>query len=416
MGLRALSAFIMIMVWAATLPAPSLLYAQGAGPEDIYGGPGQNKNYCTPYYLYPPGTPEVTIDFEAWPDRDPKQFGYWTSQGNVQQYITADGAHYDTNTWSQGVSMIWPRGSAFRVMKSCMHFAYAIGEFNARAPKDTVVSGEGSWLTGGWGQPGRIPEDLSFRETGKLWELQGEPKVWVSSRKSDLADWPPEFCDESGDPVVIGDEDIVTIYSTNASKRYYKSNLEWVTYLYCEYQERVFTFSAAAARDIVFHMTRLVNKSRYHMYENMGPFDWEEFHFGPDLNAEIGQGGTQKVCWVDDIRLAFTYLESFSSPDLSRPTPLVGFTVLRSMPLGDGKEAPVASVSMPKPGGAWFIPEWEGTPTTVAEWWKVLTGASGHRDIQDPGPDYGNPNNSTIRAHCQLRRAEHRMDIIISCQ
>ena len=388
---------LLICAQALILFSLSSLFAQGAGPDDIYGGPSQNRNSCTPYRLYPADHPEYTIEFEAWPETDPNQFGYWTTQGNIQQYITADGAHYDTNTWSQGMSMIWPRGSAFAVVKSCCLFFFGIGEFNARAPKDTIVSGAGSWVTGGWGEPGRIPEDLSYRETGQLWPLQGDKKVWVSTRSEDLSSWPPEFSDEMGDPIVLGDEDIVTIYSPTAHKRYYKSNHEWEPYLYNEVHERIVSFSASTARDIVFHLSSIVNKSRYTAYEGMGPFDWEEYHMGANLNTTIGQGGDQKVCWVDSLRLAFTYLESFYSPNLSRATPFVGYTVLRSMPLEDGSEAPIASVSFPKAGGAWGWPEWQGTPTTLEQWWNVLTGKEGYRDIQDPGPDYDNPNSMEIR-------------------
>ena len=388
---------MLLCVQALFLFSALAVFAQGAGPDDIYGGPGPNRNSCTPYHLYPADHPEYTIEFEAWPEIDPNQFGFWTTQGNIQQYITSDGAHYDVNTWTQGMSMIWPRGSAFAVVKSCCFFFYTIGEFNARAPKDTITNGAGSWVTGGWGEPGRIPEDLSYRETGKLWPLQGERKVWTSSRSADLSSWPPEFSDENGEPIVLGDEDVVTIYSPNAHKRYYKSNHEWEPYIYNEVQERVVSFSASAARDIVFHLSKIVNKSRYTAYEGMGPFDWEEFHMGANLNTTIGQGGDQRVCWVDSLRLAFTYLESFYSPNLNRATPFVGYTVLRSMPMDNGSEAPLASVSFPKAGGAWGWPQWQGTPTTQEQWWKILCGKPGFRDIQDPGANYENPKSAVIR-------------------
>ena len=80
-------------------------------------------------------------------------------------------------------------------------------------------------------------------------------KIWPSGPKS--------FSKDSGEPLVVSDEDVVVTYTAlgfamaaaqGESRRLWDgTKVPWV-----EYQERVLSFSSSIARDIQFNIIRII--------------------------------------------------------------------------------------------------------------------------------------------------------------
>ena len=141
---------------------------------------------------------------------------------------------------------------------------------------------------------GKIPEDQSYRDDLDYVGKQGNTwGVHVSTREADLADWPDEFSDENGEPIVISDEDVVVVHAPLGYAIWPVNGTTWrdgfkggyspydcraIPFL--EYQERIMSFGGSATQDIMFHEFKLVNKSMYHTMPGVGPYDIEGFHLG----------------------------------------------------------------------------------------------------------------------------------------
>ena len=133
------------------------LALEGAGPDDVYGGPSQNRNICTPYHFIPED--RLTLSYN-WVGASSYSY-YWTQGNNISQLVTSDGVyHLGSARQANQLACIYPRGSGFGMIRSQCIFESAIGEFNAREPKDTVFAR----YLGGHQRAGRIPTDLGYRE------------------------------------------------------------------------------------------------------------------------------------------------------------------------------------------------------------------------------------------------------------
>ncbi|MBN2289916.1 MAG: hypothetical protein JXQ83_11330, partial [Candidatus Glassbacteria bacterium] len=382
----------------------------GAGPEDVYGGSGSNKNYCTPYHLLQSGEVEDKLyEFKRPADMrslDPDHFQYWTKGNNISRSITIEGVHVQITDWQQGaIGAEYPRGSSFGIFRSSSPTFTSHGEYNARAPKDTTFN----WYISCGPFGGKIPEDLSYRNDLDLVARKGN--TWglhVSTRPEDVADWPDEFCDENGEPVVRSDEDVVVIYSDIGNTLWSVNGAWWgdgfkggyspynvsASAPYLEFQERIMSFGGSLTRDILFHEYKLVNKSMYHALPGIGPYDIEGLFLGPHaFGARLGDDDNpQRWAWVDSLQLFFTFEESFT--DAAMPgtwTPMFGFCVLKSMPMidpetGDSVEAPLATVSgcRGRNGeGTWGL--WTGNyQANATKKYLINTGAPEYQYVQDP--------------------------------
>ncbi|MBN2289614.1 MAG: hypothetical protein JXQ83_09810, partial [Candidatus Glassbacteria bacterium] len=398
----------LIVVFLAGAQVFATTAGTGAGPEDVYGGSVENRNYCTPYHLLQSGEVEdITYEFKRPADirvLDPDHFQYWTKGNNISRSLTLEGMHVQTRDWQQNaIGAEYPRGSSFGIFRSAALELTCHGEFNARVPKDTTISHYlGTPMMGG-----KIPEDLSYRQDldyvdkcGNTWGLH------VSTRPEDVADWPVEFCDENGEPIIKSDEDVVVIYAAIGNNLWSVNGAWWGDGFkggyssynvpaapYIECQERVMSFGGGLTRDILFHEYKLVNKSLYHSHPGIGPYDIEGLFIGPWAFAQMGDDSNpQRWAWVDSLRLFFTFEESFT--DAAMPgtwTPLIGFTVLKSMPMtdpetGDSIEAPLATASgcYGRNGeGTWGL--WTGNYGAAGGYrYKVNTGLPQYQYIQDP--------------------------------
>ncbi|MEA2062816.1 MAG: hypothetical protein U9P14_03885 [Gemmatimonadota bacterium] len=399
----------------AALMFPSVLEATntgtGAGPEDIYGGNAENRNYCTPYHLLAPGDQEDVVYEMKRPDdirvTDKDHYQYWTKGNNITRSVTIDGVHVQITDWQQGaLGAEYPRGSSFAIFRSSSPMTYSYGEYNARLPKDTV----GTHFIGGSQCGGKIPEDLSYRQdldyVGKMGNTWG---LHVSTREADLADWPAEFCDESGEPIVRSDEDVVIVYSALGYGVWPVNGTTWRDGFkggwspydcralpWLEYQERIMSFGGSLTQDILFHEYKVINKSQYHIMPGVGPYDIEGLLIGPHVyDASLGDdNSSQRWAWVDSLRLMFTFEEDFTDPAMPDAfTPMVGWSIIRAPMMidpetGDSVEAPVASVSQAggfNGLGAWG--SWTGGGHPAGKAYHICAGLPEWSFVQDPQRD-----------------------------
>jgi len=323
---------VLIFTAAILFGAAAFAFAlEGAGPADVYGGPSENTNYCTPYHFLAPGTEDEERYWFPDPnlmETDPDHFAYWTQGNNISRMITNHGVHNIISAWQQGaLACIYPKGSAYKLIRSFSPFFFCTGEFNAREPKDTT----NITFIGGTQHAGHIPTDLGYLQDGDRWNSKytGDTEyLRVNVRPEDLEAWPEEFRDENGEPIVISDEDVVVIYTGLGYGAGYnwgaiRNKLTYGSYVWLEYQERVMSFSASIARDIQFNDITMINKSRFHTFQEIGPHDIEDIVAGPGGIFEMGdQLGGQKIAWNERLRFGFNYEETFSDPAMEGPTPL----------------------------------------------------------------------------------------------
>ncbi|MEA2063868.1 MAG: hypothetical protein U9P14_09245, partial [Gemmatimonadota bacterium] len=301
------------------------------------------------------------------------------------------------------MACIYPKGSAYKLIRSFSPVFYGVGEFNGREPKDT------SRITfiGGSQHAGHIPTDLGYLEDGDRWNFKytgGTEYLRASTRPEDLAAWPAEFCDENGEPIVISDEDVVVTYTPLGYGAGYnwgakKELLSYRGYIWLEFQERIMSFSASMARNIQFYDIKMINKSRFHTFQQIGPYDIEDIVAGPGGIFEMGdQKGGQKIAWKESLRFGFTYEEAFSDPAMKGPTPLAGIATLVAFSslnreTGQVEEADLCSFSG-RSESAWgyYFANTVSNPLR----YRMEKGEEKYRYLQDPGLNWDNPGGENL--------------------
>ena len=219
---RILFNLLLSAVLAAMLKPTGIYAVQGAGPDDIYGGAGARTRTTARLIIsFPRGTPDREYYFYPRTElsiTDPDHYAYWTQGNNISRMITNEGLHNDVSAWQQGgLSCIYPRGSAYRLIRSLELFFNAVGEFNGQNSvyKDTARV----QLISGLQCAGQISTDLSYTDPAnhdERWKekyLEKTDYLRVSTRPEDLAEWPEAFRDENNQPLVISDEDVVVTYT-----------------------------------------------------------------------------------------------------------------------------------------------------------------------------------------------------------
>ena len=374
---------------------PSILLADGAGPEDVYGGPSANNNVCSPYTFIPPENMGIFYEWLPGPsiiETEPENHAYWTQGNNISQMITADGVFNLTAAWQQGsLACIYPRGSAFKMIRSQCIFEGAIGEFDGQEPKDTVFAR----YLGGNQRAGRISTDMGYRDDLQPWAEQYIGKtnrLHVSTRGSDVAEWPEEFSDENGNPIIISDEDVVLVHwiAGYASWQSGRTQSDASSAPYVEMQGRVLSFSASIARDIQFYDYKMVNKSQYVYFPDIGPYDIEECIFGPGAIFDLGdQTGGQRIAYIPALHFGFTYEEAFSDPAIDGITPMAGYEILRKLEIRNKDTGELEagtptsfSANVSTSSGWGYYPD---EALNASQIWRIRLGDPQFSYIQDPG-------------------------------
>ena len=205
-----------------------------------------------------------------------------------------------------------------------------------------------------------------------------------------MEEWPEEFSDENGNPIIISDEDVVIVHWIPAYAQWQSERTQadsraapWV-----EMQCRVLSFSASIARDMQFYDYKLINKSQFHMFPDIGPYDLEEYMFGPGVIFDMGdQTGGQRTAFVPALDFGFTWEETFSDPAIDPPSPMGGYAVVRPLEsrdhdTGELVRGELKSFTLNVSGGAWGYYHDEMTATKA---WQVCIGEDQFQYLQDPG-------------------------------
>ena len=399
---------LILLLLTISFALSSALFAMpGAGPDDIYGGPSQNNNICTPYHFIPVENENISYEYKSGPNlesTEPQNVAYWTQANNISQSISSRGTYwagFGSAGWQQSaLAIIYPKGSAYKMNRSHCLFEDAIGEMNGKAPKDTIHSR----AIGSGPINGRIPIDLGYREDLDPYSekyMDRTQRLHVSTRPEDLEVWPDEFRNENGNPVTIGDEDVVLIHWNrgpwDVGLRYMSTKFAQIdapAATFMEHRDRVISFSASIARDILFFDLTLINKSQYHPFPDIGPFDIEEYMYGPGALFTMGdQTGGQRVAFVPKYDFGFTFEETFSDPAIDGATPMGGIAVIKACETRDHETGELVtgelkSFTTDVSGGAWgyYV---EGTNPGQSlgynRTWNTRMGDEKFLYLQDPG-------------------------------
>ncbi len=158
--------------------------------------------------------------------------------------------------------------------------------------------------------------------------------VFRSTDQDDLANWPPEFSDPGGDPIVLSDQDLVTIYqSVNGTPVFATPNPP------IEIRQRSLSFTTDTVDGVIYMIFDIENISD--RVEGMDPFTIQDVWVGYDSDVDIGSDflddRTSIIEWQvtpseDSIPVmtGFAWDEDFSESNFVGDPGFVGITSILS--------------------------------------------------------------------------------------
>ncbi len=308
-----------------TLPADGISFQYYLEWADGSTGTPQKQ----PYFGYPK-------EYTEW---------YFTEGNNMQMVVSTFGLH---EVWAEKKSILWPRGSGERYLRYTGIWYGMVGDFSLDEKPDTAYRGQG----GSDHAPGRMPTNFWWRLDGLYWQacqdLDGDGemdlpigyvKLKISTRDGDLEAWPPEFRtdvdgdgkgDINGEPIVLGDEDVIVFHHSIRYGREPIENLDRDIYfegigpnMPIQFEERIISIGHPAATDINFQLVSMRNMSRWNFYArnddpSLGPVTPPEDPYLPmtDFNhMMVGRLGQtylgSNTGYVPALRLLFTFNRNF---------------------------------------------------------------------------------------------------------
>jgi hypothetical protein len=137
--------------------------------------------------------------------------------------------------------------------------------------------------------------------------------LFSSTDPDNLEDWPAQFSDEEGNPIVMSDQDFVTYYNTVG-----KSPIFSTPSPPFEIRQRSLVFSAGLARQTIFFIFEIENISD--RTEGWEPFTLEDAWMGYDCDMDIGTE------YTDDRTSFFRKQDNRETPELGDSIPInMGF-------------------------------------------------------------------------------------------
>jgi hypothetical protein len=216
---------------------------------------------------------------------------------------------------------------------------------------NNYVYGTGIWIGGIADVDGDGDEDELFVEAydplsggteyqeGYYGQSKDDPlaTVFRSSDPEDLENWPAQFSDSLGNPVVMSDQDLVTIYNTVG-----KTPIFMTPSPPLEVRQRSLAFTAGLAGQVIIFIFDIENISER---ESSGPYALEEAYFGfdsdMDIGAEFGDDRTSLFRKQDNlatpepgdsiaVNMAFAWDEDFRESNFVGDPGFVGIAYLQS--------------------------------------------------------------------------------------
>jgi hypothetical protein len=137
--------------------------------------------------------------------------------------------------------------------------------------------------------------------------------VFRSNDAADLENWPAQFSDSTGAPVVMSDQDLVTIYNTVGKTPIFADPTPPI-----EIRQRSLAFSAGLARQVIFFIFEIENIT--HRTEGWEPFTLENAWMGYDSDMDIG------TVFGDDRTSFFRNQDNLETPETGDSIPInMGF-------------------------------------------------------------------------------------------
>ncbi len=118
-------------------------------------------------------------------------------------------------------------------------------------------------------------------------------RLYVSTNPADLAQWPEEFEDESGAPLVHSLQDIVGIYNDINGTPLFALGPAGI-----QIEQRSMAFAIGRTAQVIIFIWDLTNASAHHPY---GPYTMNDAYIGVEIDVDIGDE------YADDRTSFFTY-------------------------------------------------------------------------------------------------------------
>jgi len=221
------------------------------------------------------------------------------------------------------------------------------GYFPGNTPNNYVF-GTGLWIGGIADIDGDEIDDTLFLQAydplsggtefqeGRYGQLPSDPlaTVFRSTDPWDLANWPPEFSDPDGDPIVLSDQDLVTIYqSVDGDPLFATPNPP------IEIRQRSLAFTTGLNDQVIYCIFEIENISD--QIPGIEPFTLEDAWIGYDSDMDLGDefedDRTSFFKWQitpeeDSIRVmtAFAWDEDFNETNFIGDPGFVGVVYLQS--------------------------------------------------------------------------------------
>lgn len=183
-----------------------------------------------------------------------------------------------TNTGQIGIDLFhnngegfWPAGTPNNYMFGSGFWIGGLADLDGDGTKDTVVVYSYDPLTGG-----------SEHREGRVGQDPSDPgaRIFSSTVLEDLLEWPPEFSDGEGDPIVYSLQDFVTIYNDVGGEPEFEAGRCGI-----EIRQRSMAFTGGLNNNTILFFFEIVNRS-----DSLpdGPYTLEEAYVGFMSDMDIG--------------------------------------------------------------------------------------------------------------------------------
>jgi hypothetical protein len=222
------------------------------------------------------------------------------------------------------------------------------GGFWPRGSPNNYVFGTGLWIGGIADIDGDEIADTLFLQAydplssgtefqeGRYGQSPSDPlaSVFKSTDPGDLENWPPEFSDPGGDPIVLSDQDLVTIYQSVDGEPLFATPNPPI-----EIRQRSLAFTTGLTDQVIYFVFDIENIS--HEVAGMDSFTLEDAWIGYDSDMDLGDefsdDRTSFIDWLTTpgedsipVMTAFAWDEDFNEMNFVGDPGFVGIAYIQS--------------------------------------------------------------------------------------
>ncbi len=229
------------------------------------------------------------------------------------------------NVISGGEAGFWPIGTPNNYVFGTGLWIGGIADIDGDEIADTLFLQAYDPLSGG----------TEFQE-GRYGQSPYDPlaTVFKSTDPGDLSNWPPEFSEPGGDPIVLSDQDLVTIYQAVDGQPLFATPNPPI-----EIRQRSLAFTTGLAGQVIYFIFDIENISD--RVEGMDPFTIEEAWIGYDSDMDLGdEFADDRTSFIDwrvtpegdtiPVMTAFAWDEDFHETNFVGDPGFVGIAYIQS--------------------------------------------------------------------------------------